>query len=480
MEKKPNVVFVFGDQWRAQTFGYTGNTVVRTPHIDRLAEQSLNLTRAVSGCPVCSPARASLLTGQNPLTHGVFVNDVQLSNRAISIAEAFEQGGYDTAYIGKWHVDGRGRSNYIPPERRQGFDYWKVLECTHDYNQSVYYAGDSDQKLHWDGYDAIAQTEDAIDYIRQRSNHSESEAQAPFLLMLSWGPPHAPYQTAPDQYRQLYRPEDVILRPNVPESMADQARVDLAGYYAHSTALDDCIGRLLSSLDQAGIAEDTIFVFTSDHGDMLGSQGLTKKQKPWEESIRIPFLLRYPKLEVSRPGATTTHTSAGREVSDVLIDVPDFMPTLLGLADLPIPDTVEGTDYSAYFKATNAENPSDSTAFLACYHSFGQWRYGMDGGPHNYTGREFRGLRTSRYTYVRSLAGPWLLYDNETDPYQLNNLLSPSSRSNPEVAAELVSLLDHQLREKLEARNDKFQPGIDYIQQWGYQVDDRGTVPYTN
>lgn len=129
MEKKPDVVFVFGDQWRAQTFGYTGNTVVKTPHIDRLAEQSLNFTHAVSGCPVCSPARASLLTGQNPLTHGVFVNDVQLSNQAISIAEAFEQGGYDTAYIGKWHIDGRGRRNHIPPERRQGFDYWKVLEC---------------------------------------------------------------------------------------------------------------------------------------------------------------------------------------------------------------------------------------------------------------------------------------------------------------------------------------------------------------
>ena len=123
--KKPNIVFVFGDQWRAQATGYAGNPTVKTPHLDQLAEDSINLTQAVSGYPVCSPARASLLTGQFPLTHGVFVNDVHLDNSAVSIAQAFRQGGYQTSYIGKWHVDGYGRSNYIPPERRQEFEYWK-------------------------------------------------------------------------------------------------------------------------------------------------------------------------------------------------------------------------------------------------------------------------------------------------------------------------------------------------------------------
>ena len=131
---KPNVVFVFGDQWRQQATGYAGDPNVSTPHLDTLARESIDFTHAVSGCPVCSPYRASLLTGQRPLTHGVFVNDVYLQPRATSIAEAFSSAGYDTAYIGKWHVDGHGRSNYIPPERRLGFAYWKVLECTHAYN----------------------------------------------------------------------------------------------------------------------------------------------------------------------------------------------------------------------------------------------------------------------------------------------------------------------------------------------------------
>ncbi|MEC8892878.1 MAG: sulfatase-like hydrolase/transferase, partial [Candidatus Poribacteria bacterium] len=203
MMKKPNIVFVFGDQWRAQATGYAGNPTVKTPHLDRFATESINLTQAVSGYPVCSPARASLLTGQFPLTHGVFVNDVHLDNSTVSIAQAFKQGGYQTSYIGKWHVDGHGRSNYIPPERRQGFEDWKVLECTHNYNQSAYYSGNSDQKLFWDGYDAIDQTKAAEDYIRQHRNSDQ-----PFLLMLSWGGPHAPYQTAPEEYRELYQPEN--------------------------------------------------------------------------------------------------------------------------------------------------------------------------------------------------------------------------------------------------------------------------------
>ena len=167
--KKPNVVFIFGDQWRAQATGYAGDPNVRTPHLDALAAESINFTQALAGCPVCSPYRASLLTGQYPLRHGVFVNDVYLQPRSASIAEAFSAAGYDTAYIGKWHVDGHGRSNYIPPERRQGFDYWKVLECTHEYNNSPYYEGDSDEKRYWDGYDAIAQTRDAQAYMRNRN-----------------------------------------------------------------------------------------------------------------------------------------------------------------------------------------------------------------------------------------------------------------------------------------------------------------------
>ena len=446
--QRPNIVYVFADQWRAQATGYAGNPQVQTPNLDRLARESLNLTHAVAGMSVCCPARASLLTGQYSLTHGVFVNDVPLGNNAVSLAQAFAQGGYEAAYIGKWHVDGQGRSNYIPPERRQGFDYWKVLECTHDYNQSAYYQHDSDQKRYWGGYDAIAQTRDAQRYLQ---DHAQSDH--PFLLVLSWGPPHAPYQTAPEHYRAMYSPAEIELPPNVPDSHAAEAREWLAGYYAHCTALDDCIADLLTTLNETGLAEDTLFIFTSDHGDMLGSHGMDKKQKPWEESIRVPFLLRYPTLF----GVTG-------QTLDARLDTPDIMPTLLGLCGLPIPETVEGLDYSGYLQG--GPDPSDGAALLACIHPFGQWS--VDRG-----GREYRGLRTDCYTYVRDLNGPWLLYDNEIDPYQLNNLI------NQPAHADLQAQLEAQLQRKLDAMGDEFLPGLEYINRWGYEIDETGTVPYT-
>ena len=181
-QKRPNIVYVFADQWRVQDTGFAGNPQVKTPHLDSLAAQSVSFTHAVAGIPVCCPARACLLTGQHALTHGVFVNDVHLADDAVSMAKLFKSDGFDTAYVGKWHVDGRGRSNYIPPESRQGFDYWKALECTHDYNNSRFYAGDSDQPLNWEGYDAIEQTKDVQAYLRGRgrSRDGDGKSDTPF------------------------------------------------------------------------------------------------------------------------------------------------------------------------------------------------------------------------------------------------------------------------------------------------------------
>ena len=448
-QTRPNLVYVFADQWRAQDAGYAGNPQVRTPHLDRLADQSVNFTHALAGIPVCCPARACLLTGQHALTHGVFLNDVHLADDAVSMAKLFKAAGYDTAYVGKWHLDGRGRSNYIPPESRQGFDYWKTLECTHDYNNPRYYAGDSDQPLTWTGYDAIQQTGDVQACIRNRKHAGQD---APSLLLLSWGPPHAPYETAPQSCRQLYDADAIELRPNVPPHIAAEARAWIAGYYAHCTALDDCLGALLQTLQEEGLAEDTIFVFTSDHGDMLGSQGEVKKQRPWEESIRVPFLLRWPK----RFGWQ------GRE-GDALLDTPDILPTLLSLCHIPIPATVEGQDFSATIDG--GQDPSGGAALIYCPHPFGQFLR-RDGG------REYRGLRTRSHTYVRDLNGPWLLYDNENDPYQLQNLV------NRPAVQPIQAELDARLQRKLDERGDEFLPGMTYVERWNYPLDETGTVPF--
>ena len=453
-QDRPNVIYVFADQWRAQDTGYAGNWQVRTPHLDRLALQSVNFTQAVAGIPVCCPARACLLTGQHALTHGVFVNDVHLADDAVSMAKLYKAAGYDTAYVGKWHVDGRGRSNYVPPESRQGFDYFKALECTHDYNDSRYYAGDSDQPLTWEGYDAIEQTRDVEAYLRSRVHgDGDCNSDRPFLLLLSWGPPHAPYETAPPDYRKLYSPDDIQLRPNVTPEMAGEAREWIAGYYAHCTALDDCLGALLRTVEEEGLADNTIFVFTSDHGDMLGSQGEVKKQRPWDESVRVPFLLRWPQ----RFGLE------GREI-DAMLDTPDILPTLLGLCDIPVPDTVEGKDFSATIEG--GRDPSSGAALIYCPHPFGQFLR-RDGG------REYRGIRTRTHTYARDLNGPWLLYDNEADPFQMENLVN-----RPEVDTVQADL-ETQLQDMLDARGDQFLPGEKYVEKWGYTPDSTGTVPFS-
>ena len=131
--KRPNVIFVFSDQHRAQALGYAGDPNVKTPAMDRLAEEGICFTLAVSGMPVCCPYRATFMTGQYPHHHGVFLNDLCLTTEAKCIGQAFLEAGYDTAYIGKWHLNGHGRQNPVPAEQRMGFLYWKVQECTHDY-----------------------------------------------------------------------------------------------------------------------------------------------------------------------------------------------------------------------------------------------------------------------------------------------------------------------------------------------------------
>jgi arylsulfatase A-like enzyme len=443
---KPNIVVVLADQWRAQAFGFAGDPNAKTPSFDRLAGESVRFINAVAGMPVCSPTRASLLTGQRPLTHGVFLNDVPLSPDANTLPKVLKAAGYETGAIGKWHIDGHGRSAFIPRERRQGFDYWKVLECTHNYTDSIYY-GDTTEKLHWSGYDALDQTRDACDFLRTRS-----KAGKPFLLWLAWGPPHDPYLTAPEKYRALYDPAKLTLRPNIPANLEAQARKNLAGYYAHCSALDDALGELLATLRATGLAENTIFVFSSDHGDMLGSQGLWKKQKPFDESARVPLLIRWP-------------AGFGNEARqlDAPINSEDVMPTLLGLAGVPVPESVEGLDFSGHLHGGTA--PGDGATVLTCVAPFGEYERRAGG-------KEFRGLRTARHTYVRGLAGPWLLFDNEADPYQQHNLIGRPA------AGALQAELDAQLQRKLQANGDAFLPAADYIRQRGYQVNANGTAPY--
>lgn len=447
--KKPNIVFILVDQWRAQATGYAGDKNVMTPNLDRLAAGSITLKNAVSGMPVCTPYRASLMTGQYPLTHGVFMNDVMLDTAKTTIGKVFHNNGYNTGFIGKWHIDGHGRSSFIPENRRQGFEYWKALECTHDYNHSAYYSGTSDEKLHWSGYDAISQSEDAVRYISEQGKKTN-----PFMLFISMGPPHDPYQSAPEKYRKMYEKREMSINRNVPAEFHARVTNDLKGYYSHITAIDDCIGKIVQAIKDTGIEDNTIIVFTADHGDLLGAHGFWQKQQPYEESIRVPFLIHYPAV-LGKEGKTLT----------VLLNSPDIMPTLLGLSNIEIPRSVEGIDFSEVLKGNKKDHVTHT--LISCVQPFGQWNRSRGG-------REFRGIVTNRYTYVKDLQGAWLFFDNEEDPFQLNNLAGKATFS------ELEGKLDKLLMKTLRQRSDEFRPGMEYVNKWNYVVDKTGTVPYTD
>jgi arylsulfatase A-like enzyme len=445
--KKPNVIYVLADQWRAQATGYNGdpNLIGKTPNLDRMADQGINFTNAVSVCPVCTPYRAALLTGQYPTTTGMFFNDLHLPKEAVTMAEMFKESGYMTCYIGKWHLDGMGRFEFTPPERRQGFDYWKALECSHDYNHLLYYTGDSDEKYYWEGYSPYAETDDAISYIRQ---HAESDN--PFLMVLSWGAPHFPHHTAPEEWQQVFSPEEIVLQANVPDGMIESAKKESVGYYAHILALDNCMGRLQKAMDEAGITDNTILVFTSDHGEMMGSHGVRPRQKqvPWAESVKVPFLLRYPDRFGNK-----------KKVVEAPINSPDILPTLLSLAGLHVSDGIEGENMAGAIE--NEEAYRDKAALI------------MNVSPFAGKADEYRGIYTPRYAYVETLEGPWFLFDHKNDPLQMDNLVGKPGYEQLQKELELV------LQGELKKVGDEFMPRQYYIDKWGYKLTEGGYIDYS-
>lgn len=425
---KPNILFVFSDQQRASTLGCMHDEPVQTPHLDRLAAEGILFTNAIANTPVCTPSRATLLTGRHALTNRTFANDLRLPEEEQSIADLLKAQGYRTGYVGKWHLDGISRHIFTPPgRRRHGFDdYWAAYNCNHRYLDGKYYLNDSPELQHYDGYDADGQTEQAIGFLEQFRNE-------PFCLFVSWGPPHDPYDQVPQPFLDQYPIDPITLRPNF-QGGDPQA---LAGYYAHVTALDHNMGRLMAALDRLNLSENTIVVYTSDHGDMLWSQGHTMKQQPWEESIHVPLIIRWPK-----------ELPAG-EVRDTLISIVDYAPTLLGLAGVTIPTAMNGVDLSATILG---ESTFEQTCvFIAEYVSWDQAR----------AYQPWRGVRTKRHTYARWRQGGSILYDNQVDPYQLQNLVHEADHDL------LQTQLEQELQRWLTKLHDGFLSGDAHLRKAG-------------
>jgi arylsulfatase A-like enzyme len=433
----PNLVFVFADQMRGMSMGCAGDPNVLTPNMDKMAEEGVRFSHAYANNPVCTPSRACMLTGRHSISNRTVTNDLPMPENEITFGEILKQAGYRTGYVGKWHLDGIPRSKFTPPGAcRHGFDYWAVWNCSHDYFNGKVYC-DTPEPVQLSGYEPEAQTDLALKFLHEN-------ADEPLCLFLSWGPPHDPYHQVPEKYRQLYDPERLELPPNVPEtpdfSQAPLGRMDsesgmrrtIADYYAAITALDEQLGRILSTIDELNIAENTIVVFTSDHGDMLFSQGSFKKQQPYEESINIPLITRW---NGKIPKGI---------VSDTLFSTVDFLPTLLSAMNIEQPKDVEGIDLSYALRGEKGKDP-DSVFLMDLVPMDEGIRLGIS---------EWRGVRTKRHTYARWIDGrDWVLFDNDLDPYQLKNLID-----DPD-AISIKQAMEVELQKQMDQIGDK---GLDW------------------
>ncbi|MCL4508843.1 MAG: sulfatase [Chloroflexi bacterium] len=405
----PNLLFVFCDELRRDATGYSGNPDVHTPAIDKLAAEGVQFRQAVANTPVCTPSRGCLLTGCWPQRHGAISNDLPIDPASPSIARALNGAGYRCGYIGKWHLGGIPRSRFVPPgPERLGFDaFWASWNCHHQYLRPRYFL-DTPDPIQPEGYEPAIQTDLALTFLQ---DHHEHHQEQPFCLFLSWGPPHGPYRPLPPGYEDRYDPATLHLRPNAVDT--PQERTDLAGYYAHMTAMDDQFARLMTALDQHGLRDDTLVVFASDHGSMLGSHGYHNKQFPYEESCGVPLVMRWPPR--LSPGS----------VSDLLIGIVDYAPTLLGLLDVPVPPAMQGRDLTASITGGAPGPDSQYLQELVCCDQARQVHM-----------LPWRAVRTRHATYVRNTAGPWLLFDNTRDPYQEHNLIGEESARGLQVRLE--------------------------------------------
>ena len=455
---KPNLLYIFADQWRYEAMGYVKEDQVITPNIDRFAGESMCFSNAYSTFPLCSPHRASLMTGKYPFSVGMWTNckigleeKIMLKPQETCIGNVLKDHGYKTGYIGKWHLDASelnfnphpesGAKNwdaYTPPgERRQGFDYWLSYGAD-DEHLDPHYWTDSPKQIKPGKWSAEYETDRAIDYIRDRK-----DGEAPFALFVSYNPPHLPYELVPDRYYEKFKDLPVCWRENVPEEMrTEKLETITRQYFAAVHGIDEQFGRIMEYLRQQGLEENTLVVLSADHGEMLGSHGLMSKNVWYEESVHIPLMMR-------QKGRIAAGEYEGIFAS------PDHMPTLLELLELPVPETCQGFSHKKAMFGPDEKVPQDM--FICSYPGGAEMvaEFEKQGLTHKAYG--WRGIKTHRYTYVVSNGyAPGedvkeYLYDDLNDRYQLNPRMIER-----ETKEELVLEFRRKLAEYLEAAQDPF------------------------
>lgn len=412
---RPNVILVISDQLRRQALGCYGDPNISTPNIDALAESGTRFDAASSTYPVCVPYRFSLMTGEYAHTRFIPSIEWRMSPAERTLADEFNEAGYDTAMFGKWHLYGnfghypghnvvKASRTPVPRPFQGRFGTFAGFDICND-PWDTWYSVNDDPKMHRiEGYQTDGLFDLAIDY-------ATSSREKPFAAVVSVEPPH-PIFTAPPEYVERWQDRDVVVRPNVDLEKTYNHRGtgegqglvdDLRTYYAMIENLDDNIGRLVAALREAGTLDNTIIALTADHGELLGSHGLLAKQRPWEESLGVPLIV--------------SNVGGGRVVTEPTC-TEDLFPTLLGLAGLAPRDPKPGVDLTPL--ARGEVDALDREGVLLEF--VAEMRPGLP--FHDETWRGIR-TRSAKYTVLGDAHGgrPWQFFDLEKDPYELENVV---------------------------------------------------------
>lgn len=437
---KPNLLIIHTDEHNFRTLGcyrelltdqqayiWGEGLKVETPHIDWLAHNGVMFSKCYANTPVCGPSRASFVTGMYPHHTGVTKNDVPMYGEMITFAKILQDEGYQTGYLGKWHLDGEGKPQWAPV-RNFGFEdnrymynrgHWKKMEDTPDGPRVASVNVEGVPNYNLDGADEHSFTTDFLtDHTIRMISENDEE---PFCIMLSIPDPHGPDQVRPP-YDGMYTDLDFKApatydKPDegVPTwaQKSSNAGIEQSQYFGMVKCIDDNVGKLIDFLRSEGLLDHTIIVFTSDHGDLRGEHHRHNKGVPLEASAKIPLIIYFPQKLM------------GGKVINRTISTVDFAPTILGLMGINSGHQMDGMDYSDVAKDSDLQEGSRDISFIR---STGLEKDG-----------EWIGAFSSRYKLILSANDdPWLL-DLDVDPDELTNFIHNPEKE--EVVKELAFAL---------------------------------------
>lgn len=405
-----NILILISDQLRRQALGCYGDHDAITPNIDQLAADGVCFQNACSTYPVCVPFRFTLMTGETAHSRLIPAIEWAMSPTERTLADEFNAAGYETAYIGKWHLDGghgrmgSARQCGLTPVRRSNQGRWKRwfgFELRNEPYDTYYFVDDDLRPRRIEGYQTDGLYDLGMEFIRS------CPSSKPFCTVISVEPPHDPF-VAPPELAAKWAEREITLPPNFSARDTEQRAkyiADRKRYYAMVENLDQNVGRLRAFLEEQGLAENTLIVFMSDHGELNGAHGLMEKQWPYEESVGIPLLVYDPRCTAGKKVKTPVCTE-------------DLFPTILGLAGLTVPDDKPGEDLSPLVRGEMEKLSRDGVMleFVAEHRASMVFHQEV-----------WRAFRTERFKYTvkgdKFGGKPWQFFDLQSDPYEMNNLI---------------------------------------------------------